>query len=253
MKSFTDSHSIVRIIWGKADTVLFIFAGAAAEFSVNKAVDWLYYTGRLPADPIGRLFSTVAYARQIIFSSEEKALAAIDRMSTIHAAVEGSRGFNIPDWAYRDVLYMLIHYSIAAFELLERKLTDDEKEEILKVFIRVGNRMGIKQLPASYKDWLKERALHLEQDLEKSSYTIDLYRQYRKHLGTARYYILLKVQSRLLPERVLQLLELKPSKMLMMLLAGYKAAGKLGLDPVIKRIFLPKKYHDQIIGLNVSV
>ncbi|MEJ7663471.1 MAG: hypothetical protein WKG07_29945 [Hymenobacter sp.] len=39
--------------------VLFIFAGAAAEFALNKAVDWLYFTGRLPADPLGRLFSTV--------------------------------------------------------------------------------------------------------------------------------------------------------------------------------------------------
>ena len=59
MQYFVDKNSVVRKIWGKSDTVLFIFAGAAAEFALNKAVDWLYFTGKLPADPLGRLFSTV--------------------------------------------------------------------------------------------------------------------------------------------------------------------------------------------------
>src|SRR5687768_3796104 len=115
MNDFVDKYSIIRQIWGKSDTILLIFAGAAAEFSVNKAVDWLYFTGKLPADPLGRLFSTVAYAREIIFSTTENANRAIDKMSAIHSAVESSRGAKIPDEAYRDVLFMLIHYSITAF------------------------------------------------------------------------------------------------------------------------------------------
>ena len=53
MKHFVAKHSIVRTIWGRADTVLFIFAGAAAEFALNKAVDWLYFTGKVPQDPLG--------------------------------------------------------------------------------------------------------------------------------------------------------------------------------------------------------
>src|ERR1700733_8852209 len=101
---FVAQDSIVRQIWGKADTVLFIFAGAAAEFALNKAVDWLYFTGRLPADPLGRLFSTVAYARQIIFSEEAEALHAIDQITAIHRNVEKKRHATIPDSAYRDVL-----------------------------------------------------------------------------------------------------------------------------------------------------
>src|ERR1041384_6849474 len=124
MTPYVNPNSIVRKIWGKADTILFIFAGASAEFALNKAVDWLYFTGRLPADPLGRLFSTVMYAREIVFSDTAKAHAAIDRISSIHHAVEENRGSKIPDWAYRDVLFMLIHYSVASFELLERKLTD---------------------------------------------------------------------------------------------------------------------------------
>src|SRR6478735_9172887 len=134
MELFVKKDSIVRKIWGSSDTVLFIFAGSAAEFALNKAVDWLYFTGRLPADPIGRLFSTVAYAKMIIFAERENAYKAIDKITSIHAAVEQSRNAKIPDWAYRDVLYMLIHYSIAAYELLEKKLTAPEKEKVFAVF-----------------------------------------------------------------------------------------------------------------------
>src|SRR5215203_2828647 len=119
MEFFVDKNSVVRTIWGKSDTILFIFAGSAAEFALNKAVDWLYYTGRLPADPIGRLFSTVAYAREIVFAETEQALKAIDKITSIHAAIETSRQQQIPDWAYRDVLFMLIAYSIVSYELLE--------------------------------------------------------------------------------------------------------------------------------------
>src|ERR1700749_650136 len=127
MEYFTAKNSIVRKIWGSPDTVLFIFAGSAAEFALNKAVDWLYYTGRLPADPLGRLFSTVVYARRIVFAPREKALAAIDSISAIHKGVEASLGATIPDQAYLDVLFLLIDYSIRSFELLHRPLTPEEK------------------------------------------------------------------------------------------------------------------------------
>src|SRR6185369_3111766 len=119
MQFFVERNSVVRKIWGKSDTVLFIFAGASAEFAVNKSVDWLYFTGKLPADPLGRLFSTVTYARMIVFADEDNAMKAIDQITAIHKQVEGKRGAKIPDWAYRDVLFMLIDYSIRSFELLE--------------------------------------------------------------------------------------------------------------------------------------
>src|SRR5687767_15785669 len=125
MQYFVEKNSIVRKIWGKSDIVLFIFAGASAEFALNKAVDWLYFTGRLPSDPLGRLFSTVRYAGRIIFSPMDEAYKAIDTLRQIHIAVEQNRGSSIPDWAYRDVLFMLIHYSIASYELLETRLSDE--------------------------------------------------------------------------------------------------------------------------------
>ena len=91
MSYFVDRNSIVRQIWGKGDTILFIFAGAAAEFALNKAVDWLYFTGVLPSDPLGRLFSTVTYAQVIVFAERQGALKTIDKMRAIHAGVEASR------------------------------------------------------------------------------------------------------------------------------------------------------------------
>lgn len=253
MEYFVEEGSIVRSIWSKSDTVIFIFAGSAAEFALNKAVDWLYYTGKLPADPIGRLFSTVAYARAIIFSEKEKALKAIDKIREIHESVEASRQSKIPDWAYRDVLFMLIHYSIASFELLERTLTDQEKEDVYEVFRRVGTQMQLKNLPDSYTDWIPARQAHLEGDLEKSNFTVDLYKQYRKHLGDFRFAILKEGQSCVAPPLVKNLLNLKGNFFLRPIIPLYKLSRLLGMDKMIKKGILPRKYQKQIFDLDVPL
>ncbi len=252
MEYFVDKLSIVRKIWGKSDTVLFVFAGASAEFALNKAVDWLYFTGRLPADPLGRLFSTVMYAREIVFSEKEKAEKAIDRITMIHKTVEANRGAQIPDWAYRDVLFMLIHYSLASFELLERKLTDDEKEELFSVFYRMGLRMGLKGLPFNYNDWIIMRNDHLQLDLNKSNYTIDLYKQYRKHLGSIRYRLLLESQKLVVPAHAKALLGLGKIYWISPLLTIYKLSRKIKMDGLLKAIILPPAYKAQIKALDVE-
>lgn len=252
MKTFVDEHSIVREIWGKADTVLFIFAGSAAEFALNKAVDWLYFTGRLPADPLGRLFSTVAYSQQIIFSDYDHAIAAIDRITTIHRGVEQARGQQIPDWAYRDVLFMLIDYSIRSFELLERKLTISEKADVFDVFLRVGERMQLPGLPASYLQWEIMRSQHLYRDLVKSDCTVDLFRQYKKHLGWLRYFILKQVQVMIAPERVRKLLHLSRFAILRPALWAYKFLRMIRMARPFKNLLLPEQYKAQIIALDTS-
>jgi hypothetical protein len=251
MEFFVNENSIVRKIWGKSDTVLFIFAGSAAEFALNKSVDWLYFTGKLPADPIGRLFSTVNYARGIIFAREEDALQTIDKINFIHKAIEEKRGYSIPDWSYRDVLFMLIHYSIVSFELLERKLSNDEKEEVYHVFYRTGLRMELKDLPTNYKDWLVVREQHLNNDLVRSEYTIDLFRQYKKHLGAVRYKILVESQILVVPGKVKELLEFRKFSLLKFAVPIYKLTRKLSLDTLIKAILLPPKYKKEIKDLDV--
>jgi hypothetical protein len=252
MSDFVKKDSIVRTIWGNADTILFIFAGASAEFALNKAVDWLYFTGRLPADPIGRLFSTVGYARKIVFSSQEEAFRAIDQITAIHKNVEASRGASIPDWAYRDVLYMLIDYSIRAFEVLERKLTEDEKAEVFTVFNAVGLRMGIKELPVNLSAWQEDRRQHLEANLASSDFTKDLYKQYRKHLGAIRFEILKQVQTLITPPQVKQLLPFRGLQFVTPILALYKLFRFCRLERIVKAIVLPEQYQEQIFALNIK-
>lgn len=251
MQFFVEKNSIVRKIWGKSDTVLFVFAGAAAEFALNKAVDWLYFTGKLPCDPLGRLFSTVTYARRIVFSSMDEAHGAIDILRQIHTSVEYNRGAAIPDWAYRDVLFMLIHYSITAYELLEEKLSDDEKEEVYNVFYRVGERMGLVALPLTYVEWLPVRHSTLMEDLQKSEYTADLFKQYKIHLGTIRFKILIEAQKVLVPNRVKELLHFSDFSLLKLVLPVYKISRLMKVDWLLKNILLPGDYKDQIAQLDV--
>ncbi len=250
MKYFVNEDSVVRQIWGKADTILFIFAGASAEFALNKAVDWLYFTGKLPADPLGRLFSTVAYARLIVFSSEEDALRSIDKIAAIHQGVEQARGRRIPDWAYRDVLFMLIDYSIRSFEVLERKLTRKEKQELFDTFYSVGSRMGVSGLPENLDHWERMRATHLQENLLASHFTDDLYKQYRKHLGVGRYLMLREVQVMVVPERVGRLLKMRKFSLLTPVLTVYKLVRWFGLEKFFRNALLPSNYLDEVVALD---
>ncbi len=246
MEYFVAQQSIVRKIWGKSDTVLFIFAGAAAEFALNKAVDWLFFTGKLPADPIGRLFSTVAYARKIIFLPLDQANAAIDQITAIHAAVEENRRSKIPDWAYRDVLYMLIHYSIASFELLERPLTTNENDDIYDVFYRLGKRMHLRELPVNFNEWKIDRQIHMKNDLAYGKYSAALFVEYERHLGKIRYWILRSAQSMVVPPLVKKLARLDQLQILRPVLKIYKWSERINLQNFIKQIVLPSKYQKEI-------
>jgi uncharacterized protein (DUF2236 family) len=247
---FVNPDSIVRKIWGDADVILLIFAGSAAEFALNRAVDWLFFTGKLPADPIGRLFSTVRYAQEIVFAPEYKARQAIARMSAIHGGVEQKRGYQIPDWAYRDVLYMLIDYSIRAFETLHRPLTLAERGEVFSTFREVGAGMHVSNLPRTYADWVIDRQAHLDQDLVRSDFTDKLFQRYREELGGWRYGLLRQAQAVLVPEKVHQLLSLPQKPLLAYTVGLYKVFNGLGLRSVVQRILLPTQYLAQIQDLD---
>ena len=250
MRYFVRKDSIVRNIWGDADVILLIFAGGAAEFALNRAVDWLFYTGKLPADPIGRLFSTVKYAQEIVFMPNEKAVAAINRMRAIHGGVEKSRGYQIPDWAYRDVLYMLIDYSERAFQLLHRPLTDPEREELYDTFRRVGEGMGVPEIPQNYADWQIDRQLHLDRDLAHSPFTDKLFDRYREELGNWRYGLLLQAQSLLVPKPVHERLSLPDRPVLASMMWLYKVLERLQLRSFTQRILLPPAYLKQVRELD---
>ena len=246
VRDFVDRRSIVRTIWGDPDVVLLIFAGSAAEFALNRAVDWLFFTGEIPRDPIGRLFSTVGYAQEIVFVDEEKARRTLDRINSRHASVEHKRGQTIPDWAYRDVLYMLIDYSERAYELLYRPLSESQKTDLFEVFLRIGEALSISKLPATYAEWELDRRQHLVRDLTYSKHTSMLYAAYRRHLGFWRYYLLLEVQALLVPDQVRRLLRLNSNPLVSGLAQIYAIIGTGGVQSLVHTLLIPPRYWNDV-------
>ena len=242
MADFVRQGSVVRRIWGDGDMVLLVFAGSASEFALNRAVDWLFFTGKLPSDPIGRLFATASYAQDIVFADGITASRTLDRIRAAHEAVERRRGETIPDWAHRDVLYMLIDYSERAHELLAGPLSDDDRAELYDVFRRVGVGLRIPDLPSSYASWKIDRDVHLRRDLVNSAGTLALYRQYRRHLGPWRYWLLLRLQAVLAPVHVRGLLRLTPASWLRPLLRAYPMFVRTGVRPFIQWLMMPSRY-----------
>jgi hypothetical protein len=245
-RDFVPRGSVVRRIWGDPDLVLLVFAGSAAEFALNRAVDWLFFTGRLPSDPIGRLFSTVRYAQEIVFGDEAEAGRALARINAAHRAVEQARGRSIPDWAYRDVLYMLVDYSERAHGLLYGPLSVAERAELYAAFRRVGEGLKIAELPEDYQGWRADRRLHLARDLARGKHTARLYEQYRRHLGEWRYRLLLEVQAVLVPETVRRLLRLRPRPVLSILAGGYGYLNGLGIRPFIRRALMQPRFRGEL-------
>lgn len=242
MSDFVRRDSIVRRIWGDGDIVLLVFAGCAAEFALNRAVDWLFFTGKLPRDPIGRLFATASYAQEIVFADKLSASRAFERINAIHGAVERQRGHAVPDWAYRDVLYMLIDCSERAHERLVRPLTAEERNELYDVFYRVGCGLRIPDLPLTYNDWRVDREVHLRRDLVESTGTRALYSQYRDHLGPWRYELLMQIQAMMVPEPVRALLGMKSAEWLRPLIKVYPLLVRAGLRSTIQALVMPARY-----------
>jgi uncharacterized protein (DUF2236 family) len=248
-REFVARGSVVRKIWGDPEVVLLVFAGSAAEFALNRAVDWLFFTGRIPNDPLGRLFSTVRYAREIVFADEEAARRTLGRINAAHAGVEALRGQSIPEWAFRDVLYMLVDYSERAHRLLYGGLTRAEREELYAVFRRVGEGLNVKELPEDYARWREDRRAHLERDLAHSRHTALLYGQYRRHLGEWRYRLLLQVQALLVPERVRRLLRLRRGALFSAAVDVYAALPLPWLRPLLRRLLLHPRYWGEVAEL----
>jgi len=250
MNNCAEHNDTVRRIWSNPDLVLLVFAGSAAEFALNRAVDWLFFTGNIPSDPIGRFFSTVAFAQQIVFADDQSARRACAQINSIHGSVEKDRGLTIPEWAYRDVLYMLVYYSERAHELVFRPLSHPEREQLYESFYRLGEGLNIPRLPRSYSEWKVDRKRHLERDLAYSEYTALLYRQYRRHLGSWRYFILLQLQALLAPEEVRRLLGLTPHTALARLIRVYSVIDSLSMASLVRRVLVPLSYWPEIEKLD---
>jgi uncharacterized protein (DUF2236 family) len=232
--------------------LLLIFGGAAAEFAVNRAVDWLFFTGALPRDPIGRLFRTVHHAQTIAFAEPAAAHGILAQIRRIHATVEHARGYPIPSWAHRAVLYMLIDYSERAASLLGSPLAPAAQEDLYADFRRIGEGLGIVELPPDYAAWRTDRAHRLTVDLAWAPFTAALYQAYRRHLGPWRYELLRRLQAVLVPPNVRRLLRLPPPPAGAHLITMFRAFRSLGLDPAVMRLVIPPPYWNHLEALEQS-
>ena len=124
-------------------------------------------------------------------------------------------------------------------------------QEVYNVFYRVGARMGLKELPLTYTEWLPVREAHLMADLQKSKYTADLFKQYKKHLGAMRFKVLIEGQKLVVPNRVKELLQFSDFSLLTPVVPVYKVSRLMKMDWLLKKILLPSDYKDQINELDV--
>lgn len=109
--------------------------------------------------------------------------------------------------------------------------------------------MGLKDLPCNFSDWQISRNEHLNHDLIKSKYTLDLFRQYKKHLGIVRYSILKNAQMLVVPFEVKKQLNFRSYIFRLPLIHLYKLSRRIKLDGFIKYILFPKVYKEDMKNL----
>ena len=236
-------------IWGSPDVIMLIFAGSAAEFAVNKAVDWLFWTNALPQAPIERFFETVHFAQAMLFGDAATAAAAIEGVNRAHGGVERSRGDHIPQWAYRDVLFMLIDYAERAHAIVYGPMTEDERLRYFAASIAIGRALRIQDLPPSYAEYQAQRQAHLEHDTEHSVFTDRLYAAYQEHLGAWRTRALLDLQASIVPEQVSRLLGLPRKRPVDLLLRAYRHLRSRWLLRRLYGVLLPREYAAQLVAI----
>lgn len=245
--------AVAQRIWGNPETIMLIFAGSAAEFAVNKAVDWLFWTRALPEAPIERFFETVRFAQALIFGDDETVAAAINGVNAAHRGVERSRGSTIPQWSYRDVLFMLIDYGERAHTIVFGPLSEDERLANYHGAVAIGQALHITDLPEDYQEYQRAREAHLLNDTERSALTDQLYASYRAALGPWRMPALLDIQASLVPDRVRELLGLQRKRRVDLLFRWYRRLPSRYFLRLLGPWLLPPPYGKQLLALERSI
>lgn len=240
---------VAQRVWGSPDAIMLIFAGSAAEFAVNKAVDWLFWTNALPNAPIERFFETVRFAQAIVFGNLDEASAAITAVNRAHRGVERSRRNQIPQWAYRDVLFMLVDYAERAYAVVYGPMFEAERIALFEASMAIGREMRIEGLPTTYAEYRAQRLAHLQNDIEHSAFTDRLYACYREHLGGWRMRGLLDLQASLVPDEVARLLDLAPKPRVERFLRAYHRIRSERVLRWLYPIALPRPFGRRLLEL----
>jgi mpaB/rubber oxygenase-like protein len=243
----TVSSPVTRRIWISPDAILLFFAGGAAEFATIRAVDWLFFTGRLPGGPVERFFETVRFAQRVFFGDPAGAANAIENINRIHRRVEEARGEEIPQWAYRDMLFILIDYGERAHEVVFGPMSEGERRSHFGAALALGCAMHLSGLPTTYAEYRAQRHQQLLEDYARTPLTDELYASYRRALGPWRFRLLRLVQASVLPDELRQVLRLEPDPLVDELLRCYRflPGGGNKLRP-LHGILLPGRFAKQL-------
>lgn len=208
-------HSrLMERVWSDPDGVAIVFVGTSAEFALHSMADWLFFTGSLPADPVGRFAGTLRYVSRLLFApSREAWREGVGDVKEIHRGVEGRRGMVIANRDYRDTLLMLLHYSLRADELVFDRRTDDdggeEATEALLACAGLAEGMGIEGFPETLVDFRRQRD-ELTARLAHNEWTRPLLLSYKKALGPVGFFLLEAVYGGLLEPELAEKLGVRP-------------------------------------------
>jgi hypothetical protein len=148
---------------------------------------------------------------------------------------------------------MLIDYSERSYELLHKPLSKSQQGDLFEVFLRIGEALSISELPATYAEWRLDRRRHMLRDLSYSKHTAMLYRQYRKHLGLWRYYLLLEVQAVLVPDEVRRLLRFNSNRFVSGLAQTYGMIRGTNLRSLVHSLLIPPRYWADVRSFDRSM
>lgn len=196
-------HDPVKRVWSDPDAILLIFAGCSAEFALSKHVDWLFFTGKIPGQPIDRMVSTLSYAQKLLFTDPETRKIHLRQLVEIHSEVGQKRGFEIPNEAFMEVLSMLIFQTIEAYETCFEELSEKEKEEIFFEFKSIGDSMKIENLPITWEECQELRAIALQNNYGLSRESKMLFDSYKSNLGSYTFEALKFIYKAFLPQKLL--------------------------------------------------
>ncbi len=253
----TDSEKMIpfetaRRVWSDPTCMLLVFVGASGEFPLNPSVDWLFYTGRLPADPIARFLSTIDYLRRLIIADKETRNLEATKLKQLHQQLETNRGQQIPATSYRDVLCMDTMYSIRSVPLVTGvELSPDEKDQVVRDLSSVGQQMGIPDLPWTYDQLCEQRKERIPLWVT-NEFTKRLLDSYRRALGPVTYELLISAYPMMLEPELLDQLGLSKRILSSPMRWALTPACRMGLIRTLYRILLPRKIKPVVLDWSKS-
>ena len=107
----------------------------------------------------------------MFFADPAAATEAVERINRIHRRVEDARGEEIPQWAYRDMLFILIDYGERAHEVVFGPMTEAECASHFRVGLTLGRAMHLSGLPTTYAEYRNQRHQQLLEDYARGPLT----------------------------------------------------------------------------------